>query len=121
MSDHAGDVWESKAGMSLRDYFAAAALPAMIATVTGMMPEDRPELIVAVATYQMADAMLAERGKADPLREDAHDLLAALTELSDAVRDGLCNSGTPGFDAERLDRALTAARAAIAKAKGGEG
>ncbi|MFN3169257.1 MAG: hypothetical protein ACE37E_01030 [Hyphomicrobiales bacterium] len=32
-------------------------------------------------------------------------------ELADALEDGLCNSGIPGFDSSRLDRALKAHRA----------
>jgi len=47
------------------------------------------------------------------------DLLEALEELNAAISDGLCNAGSPGFDADRLDRAQTSASAAIAKAKGG--
>lgn len=46
----------------------------------------------------------------------APELLEALAELNAALDDGLCNSGTPGFDSERLGRAQDAARAAIAAA-----
>lgn len=46
------------------------------------------------------------------------DLLTALTELNGAIVDCQCNGGTPGFDGGRLDRAQTAALAAIAKAAG---
>jgi len=48
----------------------------------------------------------------------APDLLEALRELNGALNDGLCNSGTPGFDSGRLGRAQDAAVAAIARAEG---
>lgn len=44
------------------------------------------------------------------------ELLAALNELDAAIDDGLCNSGSPGFDSGRLGRAQDAAKAAIGKA-----
>jgi hypothetical protein len=44
------------------------------------------------------------------------DLVSALRDLTDAIDDGLCNSGVPGFDADRLDRAMVSAREALAKA-----
>jgi len=37
----------------------------------------------------------------------------ALYELWDAIGDGLCNSGTPGFDAMRLGRAMDAANSVL--------
>lgn len=46
------------------------------------------------------------------------ELLDALVELEDAVADGLCNSGIPDFDPDRLERARVNACAVIAKAKG---
>jgi hypothetical protein len=48
----------------------------------------------------------------------APDLYAALAELEAAILDGLCNSGLPDFDRERLERARIAARAALEKARG---
>lgn len=48
----------------------------------------------------------------------APDLLEAARELNNALNDGLCNSGTPGFDSGRLGRAQDAIAAAIAKAEG---
>jgi hypothetical protein len=45
------------------------------------------------------------------------DLLEALRELNEALDDGLCNSGTPGFDSNRLGRAQVQAVAAIARAE----
>jgi hypothetical protein len=41
-------------GMSLRDYFAAKAIPALLAA-------NAPEDAVAVVAYRIADAMLAAR------------------------------------------------------------
>lgn len=52
-------------GMSLRDWFAAAALPQLILTAgntkESMWPVTVPE--VAQKAYQFADAMLIERAK----------------------------------------------------------
>lgn len=45
-------------GMSLRDYFAAAALPALSHGKSGLENHD-----VAQAAYALADAMLAERSR----------------------------------------------------------
>ena len=53
-------VWTG--GMSLRDYFAAKALPALItaaAIANNPVPDDR----IAELSYGMADAMLAARSK----------------------------------------------------------
>lgn len=47
-------------GMSLRDYFAAAALPVIISECTA--PTIGTSAAAALA-YSMADAMLAERAK----------------------------------------------------------
>jgi hypothetical protein len=48
--------------MTLRDYFAAKAMQAMVASpayyIDGWAQSD-----IAVQSYQMADAMLAERGE----------------------------------------------------------
>lgn len=46
-------------GMSLRDYFAAAALQGMLA-----YGKTGPMKVAALECYQMADAMLAERERA---------------------------------------------------------
>jgi hypothetical protein len=48
----------------------------------------------------------------------APELYEALAELEAALLDGLCNSGVPGFDPDRLERARFAARSALAKARG---
>jgi hypothetical protein len=58
---------EPRYGLSLRDYFAAAALPAVIAAAdkdSGPSPSDA-SLITATAlvAYLIADAMLEERSK----------------------------------------------------------
>lgn len=57
-------------GMSLRDYFAAKALPALLGselmqatTLAAKTRGLRPEQAVAIAAYEMADAMLQEREK----------------------------------------------------------
>ena len=56
-----------ESGMSLRDYFAAHALPAMVAIVnrsSTLHPDATPAEVYAKAAehaYAMADAMLAER------------------------------------------------------------
>lgn len=49
------DRWAPEGGMSLRDYFAAKAMPMINQSLSW---ED-----VAKFAYQMADAMLAERDK----------------------------------------------------------
>jgi hypothetical protein len=55
-------------GMSLRDYFAAAALPTVlanpisIANVAEQYGEAREESLAAIC-YSLADAMIAERAK----------------------------------------------------------
>ena len=52
------NVTDVQAGLTRRDFFAAAALPVMIerlASVGKTMPKE-----VAAASYQIADAMIAE-------------------------------------------------------------
>lgn len=46
--------------MTDRDHFAAAALTGLLTSYTGSVPPDPRR--VAQAAYQMADAMLEERG-----------------------------------------------------------
>lgn len=61
-----GDIAKSDGGMTLRDYFAAKALPGFLSTcerepggaVSSLSAED-----LARASYEMADAMLLERAK----------------------------------------------------------
>ena len=58
--------WAPEGGMTLRDYFAAKALPlAWDAMKEGYFDseEDSLNLDVAVCSYQMADAMLEARNK----------------------------------------------------------
>lgn len=50
-------------GMSLRDYFAAAALPPLHFEVHGDSILTTHAAAVAKYCYEIADAMLAERGK----------------------------------------------------------
>lgn len=52
-------------GMNLRDYFAAAALPAVIRQCAGdtLLGGDTKEKLFARKSYEIADAMLAERQK----------------------------------------------------------
>lgn len=57
-SPDASNVRES--GMTLRDYFAAHALTALIVEYSG-----HPE-VAATLSYHAADAMLAERAKQNP-------------------------------------------------------
>lgn len=55
-----GQIGDGESGMSLRDYFAAAALP-------GLVPRGEGSLSIvhcyASDAYKLADAMLAEREK----------------------------------------------------------
>lgn len=55
---------EDLAGMSLRDYFAAKAMKALLdfENQTGGVTEQRRN-VVAREAYEMADAMLKERAK----------------------------------------------------------
>jgi hypothetical protein len=57
-------------GMSLRDYFAAKAMAAMLSNEATCirLSERSPDLKVALAdnAYHFADAMLAERAKEKP-------------------------------------------------------
>lgn len=74
---------------------------------------------VTTVCTETAVCVLREDQEADArLIAAAPDLLEALRELNEAFDDGLCNSGTPGFDSNRLGRAQVQAVAAIAKAEG---
>ncbi len=52
-------------GMSLRDYFAAKAMGAIMVNAAANSEEERGEIaqLTARAAYMVADAMLAERGE----------------------------------------------------------
>lgn len=59
-------------GMTLRDYFAAKALPQVMHTqlrmaLAGQSFEGSPEEKAAKAAYEIADAMLAEREKGNQM------------------------------------------------------
>ena len=57
--------WDNEAGMTLRDYFAAKAMLAILGGVIAKTENEAaevPELVSGVA-YLVADAMLAERAK----------------------------------------------------------
>jgi len=60
-----GPTGETIQGMTLRDYFAAAALPSTIAIVYNgkFITRKTPSEDLAALAWEMADAMLAERLK----------------------------------------------------------
>ena len=62
-----GDILYDQEGMSLRDYFAAAALPAVIGgrVATGA---DLNQKSIADECYALADALLARRQTERPMR-----------------------------------------------------
>jgi hypothetical protein len=51
-------------GMTLRDYFAAKAMQAMIQTPPTKWPEDMIGNSISVCAYEMADSMLKARNAA---------------------------------------------------------
>ena len=50
-------------GMTLRDYFAAKAMPTLLRTASGTVGVNRYEYRVAETAYAIADAMLQAREK----------------------------------------------------------
>ena len=60
-SQHSGHVLPGNAGISMRDYFAAAALQGLIASESGGNVRTNEQ--AASCAYTQADAMLAERAK----------------------------------------------------------
>jgi hypothetical protein len=62
-STHSYDIAPLTGGMTLRDYFAAKAMQAMISTAAGpcMFGLDGVEPNVSAAAYKVADAMLEAR------------------------------------------------------------
>lgn len=61
LHDRGGPYKIEWSGISVRDYFAAAALQGMLACP--VQPQSGPDMYVRDA-YALADAMLAERGRA---------------------------------------------------------
>jgi hypothetical protein len=104
-------------GMSLRDYFAQAALTAYLAGRNGDARDTRKGL-TARTCYEYADAMLAVREKktTETPRGINMELLAALKECEAAldVAPCLCSGG---FTCT-CHLGKNAAKAAIAKAEG---
>lgn len=58
-----GETYEGSSGMSLRDYFAAKALPGCIAAIMSLECHRWFPTDFAQEAYKMADAMLEERAK----------------------------------------------------------
>ena len=63
---HGGGVSSIKGGLTMRDYFAAAAMQGLAMLHASITATDEsvpipPEIIAAKAAYDMADAMLAVR------------------------------------------------------------
>ena len=56
-------VSDKSCGMSLRDYFAAAAIPECFSLVRDNERTDGAAERIARMAYELADAMLAERAK----------------------------------------------------------
>lgn len=61
-SDERVGVWTDNKGLSIRDYFAAKALPGVVAF--GLEAKSFDPEAIAEDAYKVADAMLAERRKA---------------------------------------------------------
>lgn len=59
-SKGAGNVWVSKGGMTLRDYFAAKAMQAWVSDPSFRDTEEHIDRAVSIS-YRIADAMLKER------------------------------------------------------------
>jgi hypothetical protein len=62
--DTVAERFTSQGGMTLRDYFAAKALQAMIQTPPTKWPEDMIGRSISVCAYEMADSMLKARDAA---------------------------------------------------------
>lgn len=114
-------------GMTLRDYFAAKALPGVIRNNAGSAANSDLAPRIASSCYVMADAMLAARGDGSPQAADAdalndlrayfqgaetlHDCYRRIEELErDATRyrtwrDGSCSQ--PSKFAVALARCFT--------------
>ena len=91
-------------GMTLRDYFAARALQALITGRTwGHINKGELFETWASSSYGLADAMLAARNASDPREQ----LVAALTEMLDQHENGIV--GVSQACADRARAALVAA------------
>lgn len=124
-------------GISLRDHFAGLAMQAHL--ITDTVPGEACDALIAAAAaagqdpidrisinaYECADSMLRARARpapADPLRDAAPDLLAALRPFANLgeygdLRDAFAQCVRP-HEREGLREAFAAALAAIAKAEG---
>lgn len=58
-------------------------------------------------------ASIQQRTDKDHFNAELARAVIAADELAEALEDGLCNSGIPGFDSNRLDRALATYRKAV--------
>lgn len=100
-------------GMTLHDYFVAKAMIAGTADGSTITTPAK----YAAWCYEIADAMLAERASRvangySAIHQQRDELLAALETMVEL-------SGSPDFNGAPSDAAVIAARAAIAKVKGG--
>ena len=70
--DMGGTYYQTCPGMTLRDYFAAAAIPnALTGVASGQVyiqPGESSQDAVARVAYEVADAMLARRVAAPPVK-----------------------------------------------------
>ena len=57
------NTWISSRGMTMRDYFAAAALPSLITTCADLIDLEFTDKHFAQLAYKVADAMIVEREK----------------------------------------------------------
>lgn len=79
----------SAPGMTLRDYFAATALPSVLdaAETTGDSTAASIPSTAAAVAYAIADAMLLERAKAAAPEQPASALLQTLSALDRWMRE----------------------------------
>jgi hypothetical protein len=57
------DLADNEHGLTMRDYFAAKAMPSLLRTASGTVGINRYEYRVAQTAYAIADAMLEAREK----------------------------------------------------------
>lgn len=117
---------EHETGMSLRDYFAAKALPAIIADCTHIYPtgfpttedfggdqsEENCYAIVAADAYAMADAMIVAKDGVHTDRANVISLVEICERWVDQS-DGIMHKGCP------VGQLVQDTKEAIAAAKGG--